>query len=75
MYVFFLLEANTLCRSEGSIRELDVEQLLEDVSAIKELVQFCQSPNKEIQAHTVSQEIFSYLEGNDNPPYFHAFTK
>lgn len=75
VYVFFLLEANTLYRSDGSIRELDVEQLLEDVSAIKEQVQFCQSPNKEIQAHTVSQEIFSYLDGNDSHPYFHAFAK
>ena len=75
VFVFFLLESNTLFRSNKTKKPLAVDQLFTDQAFVQSLTESTKSLSKKEQERKLSQKIISYLNKQKSHPYFHAYGK
>ena len=75
VYIFFLLESNSLFKTSNVNKPLDVDQLFADQAFVKSLIESTESLSNKEQEKKLSQNIMTYLNKQKTHPYFHAYSK
>ncbi|GAA5134750.1 hypothetical protein GCM10025767_11470 [Thalassotalea piscium] len=75
VYIFFLLESNSLFKTSNTNKPLDVDQLFTDQAFVKSLIKSTESLSNKEQEEKLSQKIMTYLNKQKTHPYFHAYGK